>query len=213
MSEKEDRQYREMLAAAAKRMAQVDVPRQCAYAGVAYDSERNEITVESFGTVSVIKLPECTCDPPLHIWQHLSIFQYLEAAAPAASQQSWGSLADLPEGGHVRGLSFDREVDRMVSARLGKHSAEVIAEAAGRLGGEMRKDPKADLSAVFHFMPNYPFAFNMWFADDEFPASGKVLVDRSVCMFLNTEANGTLASLLVEMLCDAADALENGEEL
>ena len=45
----------------------------------------------------------------------------------------------------------------------------------------------------------------MWFADDEFPASGRILVDGSVSLFLGTEANGTVASLLVQMLCDAAD--------
>ncbi|MCR4895075.1 MAG: DUF3786 domain-containing protein [Eubacteriales bacterium] len=206
---KENRQYSEMLRAAAERIGGIDIAAKCAYAGAEYDAVKKEITVESFGVGSVISLPSCTCFPPLHIWQHLSILQYLEAVGPGESLEIWGSLADLPEGGHVRGASFDREVDGFISRRLGLHTPGEIIKAVECLGGEIREDPKADLSAVFRFMPGYPFLLNMWFSDDEFPASGKILIDRSVSMFLGTEANGTLASMLAEMLCDAADEIED----
>lgn len=205
MEKREDRQFLEMLAAAAKRISETDIAEKCSYAGVGWDGERKQISLESFGIRSVISLPECTADPPMHIWQHLAILHYLCEVGPSPSLEAWGSMADLRDGGAVRGSSFDREVDRMVSMRLGKHSSGHIIKAVGSLGGEINENPKADLCALFRFMPRYPFLFNMWFADDEFPASGRILVDGSVSPYLGTEANGTVASLLVQMLCDAAD--------
>lgn len=207
MDDRENRQYAEMLRAAAVRIGGIDIGTKCSFAGVGYDEQNREITLESFGRRSVISLPACACSPALHIWQHLSILQYLMEVGPDESLEVWGSLADLPEGGHVRGASFDREVDGFISRRLGAHSFDEIIKAAESLGGQIRDDPKTDLSAVFRFMPKYPFLLNMWFPDDEFPASGKILIDRSVSRFLGTEANGTLASLLAEMLCDAADGI------
>ena len=131
MEKKQDRQYAEMLGAAARRISEIDIAERCRFAGVEYDGMKKEIALESFGRKSVISLPECTCNPPLHIWQHLSILQYLMEVGPDGSLETWGSLADLPEGGHVRGASFDREVDAFISRRLGAHSADEIMRAVG----------------------------------------------------------------------------------
>ena len=207
MEKREDRQFTQMLSAAAKRIARTDIAEKCRYALVSWDEGKRQISIESFGAKSVISLPGCTADPPLHIWQHLAILHYLCEVESSVCLEAWTGLGELRDGAAARGASFSAEVDRMAS-KLGEHSQKAIKDAVCSLGGEIREDPKADLSALFRFMPRYPFLLNMWFPDDEFPASGRILVDGSVSSYLGAEANGTVAALLVQMLSDAADRAE-----
>ena len=43
---------------------------------------------------------------------------------------------------------------------------------------------------------------NLWYSDDEFPASGKVLINSGVQAHLGVEAAGTLATVLVIKMID-----------
>lgn len=70
------------------------------------------------------------------------------------------------------------------------------------MGGVKKEDSKADLSVVFHFLPKYPMFLNLWYSDDEFPASGKVLINSGVQAHLGVEAAGTLATVLVIKMID-----------
>ena len=51
-------------------------------------------------------------------------------------------------------------------------------------------------------MPRFPLRLNLWLADEEFPASGKVLVNDGVKHCLGTEATGTIGMLLIQKVCD-----------
>ncbi len=59
---------------------------------------------------------------------------------------------------------------------------------------------KADMTIRFFFLPNFPLVLNLWLEDEDFPASGKVLLDAAAESVLQVEAAGTAAGVLLSML-------------
>lgn len=74
--------------------------------------------------------------------------------------------------------------------RICVHAPEEIAKKSG---------------AVFPFLPHYPIWLKVWFADDEFEASGKLLVSRSTEHYLTIEDAVTVGELLLSKLKDILD--------
>lgn len=201
----ENRQYHEMLSAAIRRMKDVDIPAAAKRSGMTYDHSSGQIAFLSFGEKTVFDTSTLQAAAPIEMWQHLAILQYLEAADGSRPTDRWISMADLSEGGMVRGASFDREIDNIIADRLGKYPPEHIRAAFERLGAVFHEHTRADLCADFLFLPCFPLRLNLWFADDEFPASGKLLINDGVKHCLGTEAIGTVGVLLVQKLCQACE--------
>lgn len=199
----DNRQYREMLNAAVRRMQDVDLLAAAARSGLRCDPATERVTLETFGRVTHIDAATLLPDPPVEMWLHLAILQYLESSDGSLPTERWIGMADLSEGGLARGTSFDREIDALIANRLGRQSPERIRAACERLGARFVDNPRADLCADFFFLPRFPLRLNLWYADDEFPASGKLLVNDGVKQCLGTEAIGTVGTLLIRGLCDA----------
>lgn len=197
--------YETMLAAARERLAGKDVAAAAVRAGMEYDEGTGTITFESFGRPAKIFLPDLTAEGELSVWQHIAFLQYLELEAPPKPSGEWIAVGDLEPGAVSRGSSFDTRVAGFVSARLGRFPEEKIRRACAELGGEFIKYRSADLSAVFRFVPDYPYLLNLWLADEEFPASGKILVNAGSGPALCLEAAGTMAELLADRLCAACE--------
>lgn len=198
----ENRQYQEMLEGARSRMQGMDLFAAAEKAGLAYDREAGHIRLISFGQESLLQVKSLETDPPMEMWHHLAILQYLEGADGRHPSEVWIGMSDLSDGGLVRGASFDREIDSLIAGRLGKCDPDKVRQACSRLGALFQKSSRADLCADFLFMPRFPLRLQVWEADDDFPASGKVLIDQAAGRCLGTEAIGTIAGLLVRELCD-----------
>ena len=68
--------------------------------------------------------------------------------------------------------------------------------ACERSGGVM-VDGKADVSVIIPYAPMFKVLVNFWEGDDEFPASGKVLVDENAEHYLEIEAAGGACSAVI----------------
>ena len=198
----ENRQYAEMLSAATARLAGMDPARIAENTGAIYDPARNAITLETFGEAVALDCGDWRAIPALEMWHHLVLLQYLAAADGSLPGDRWIGMAEVPGGGESRGVSFDREIDRIIAARLGDCGLDDLKSACAKAGGVIQPNGRADLSAVFRLAPRWPLLVNLWVADDEFPASGKVLLNAAVCGCLGLEAAGTAATLLVNRLAD-----------
>ena len=51
--------------------------------------------------------------------------------------------------------------------------------------------------------PRYPVWLKVWFADEEFPASGRLLLDESALHYLTIEDAVTVGSLILDQLTGA----------
>lgn len=165
-------------------------------AGFAWNGRTFE--ADTLGTPIQIHWPDCEITPRLGMWHHLTILQYMAGAREIPLTGNYVSLCDFREGGLARGSSFDRENDRMIRI-IGKNGVEAIQKAAGELGGIVIPG-KADVSIRFLFLPKFPMVLNLWQEDEDFPASGKVLLDSTAENFLQVEAAGAATGILLEKL-------------
>lgn len=207
----ENRQFQEMLGAAEKKLEGMSAQEIAERGGLAFDAAKNMFSFESFGRRVQVSYPDLTLDCEVDMWMHLTILQYMAEADGHPLASEWISLSDFQVGGLVRGASFDRENDALIQRGIGKLDVETLRRV-GRKMGAVEVSSKADLSLQFWFMPRFPYLLNLWFADEEFPASGKVLCDRAAEHYLKVEAAGTIEGLLLqelEKLC-FAEGGENG---
>lgn len=191
-----DRQYLQMLAAAKERLAGMEPVEIARLTGFAWNGRAFE--VNTLGTTIQIDWPGCEITPQLDMWHHLTILQYMAGAKELPLTDKYISLCDFREGGLARGSSFDRENDRIIG-RIGTNDITRIQKAAGALGGT-RIPGNADISIRFSFLPKFQMVLNLWLADEDFPASGKVLLDAGAESFLPVEAAGTATGILLAKL-------------
>ena len=190
-AEKENKQYNTMLTSIAEKLNALDVYRISLNAGFFVDSEMQTIEFESFAQKGALQLPEYTVTGNIEMWQHLAVLQYLEADPSPYHEGEWVPIGSLEPGDVMRGASFDRDISSLIASKLSKRYEKDIRRSCLRLGGAFIDDGKADISAIFHFLPYYPMLLNLWLADDEFPASGKILINSGAGRSLGLEAAGT----------------------
>lgn len=194
-----NRQYEEMLQAAKKKLKD-RMPEDMAIKGnLLYDSKKQELSFKLFGVQTTISYPDYVITPEPNMWLALTVFQYLDEADGCSLSNELMSSSDFIDGGLIRGSSFDNENNKIIREVTENKSPEELKEAILKNGGQLI-DGKADLCAKFYFMPNFPIYLNIWFADDEFPSSCKVLFDKSAEHYLKVEAAGTIVGILLEML-------------
>ena len=75
--------------------------------------------------------------------------------------------------------------------------ADEFLEKCLQLGGR-KIEGKADVTAVIPYAPMFPVMVSFWEADDEFAASGKVLVDGNGSHYLTIEAAGGACSAVIQ---------------
>ncbi len=87
---------------------------------------------------------------------------------------------------------------------------EKIQKACTSLGAEFI-ETKADLCAVFPVLPRYPVTLKIWFADEEFPASGKIFLQDHADHYLSVEDAVTVGEILLQKLSEASFLLSDHE--
>lgn len=195
---KTNRAFQEMLAAARARLYHrqpVDIAEK---AGAVFDSGNSAFKIQSMGQEIEILFPSCECRQVLDEWHHLIILHYLDLAdgMPVASQLvSFGSLKD----GMIRGTKFDHTSEYELSRFLQDKETKQIQAVCAALGAKI-VESKADLCVVFPLLPHYPVTMNVWYADDEFPSSGKLLLDKNADHYLTIEDAVTAGEFILKAL-------------
>ena len=107
----------------------------------------------------------------------------------------WISFAGLRDG-MVRGGGFDRDSAERLSRMLGEREPDAVERACKALGGRT-VESNADYSASFALFPNVLILFKLWFADDEFPASAKLLLSKGTDHHFTVEDAVTAGEVLI----------------
>lgn len=153
------------------------------------------------GTEIALRYPDYEADPPLPHWLLLVVLHYLNLADGTPLTGQWISFARQKDG-MIRGGGFDRAFEDYVRDSLGRLPMEELQRKCRALGGE-EAEGSADVSVIFHPLPRYPVKMNLWLADEEFPASGRLLLDHSAERYLTIEDSVALGESLVELLRQA----------
>ena len=201
MPDRKHRQMALMLAPAREKLIGRDIAELCKNAAVSIDSETQELLLPSMGEVVRVQLSDFVITQELDMWRHLTLLQYLDTAdgTPLAGREI--ALSEM-RGGLSRGQGFEKDISLMFSRDLLDASAEDFARACEALGGRIITG-KADVSAVIPYAPRFPVTVLFWCGDDEFPASGKTLVDAAAEHYLTLEAAGGACSSVVQAIIRA----------
>lgn len=194
----ENRAFMEMLKVAKSWLTDKQPLEIAEKTGMDYDEETARFCFTSLGTEICIHYPDYEITPDINEWQQLIILHYMKLADGAPLSGRWMAMGEAKDG-LIRGGNFDRRCENVISQRLGKISAEEFSEKCLQMGGRMM-DSNADLTVRFDFLPRYPLLLKLWFADEEFPASGRLLLDTSADHYLMIEDAVTAGQVLMERL-------------
>ncbi len=194
----ENRAFMEMLKVAREWLAQRGPLEIAEKTGIIYDKENSNFHFASLGTKVCIRYPDYEITPNINEWQQLVILHYMKLADGTPLTGKWMAMGEAKDG-LIRGGDFDRRCENVIRQRLNQVSIEAFSEKCLNLGGRII-DSNADFTVQFDFLPRYPLLLKLWFADEEFPASGKLLLDASANHYLMIEDAVTAGQVLMEEL-------------
>ena len=195
----ENRQFELMLEAVRSRLLR-HVPEEISEkAGVRY--ENGVFWVRTLGRRVEIQWPAGKITPPVSKWHALTLLHYLDLADGTPLTGKTITFSQYKDG-LVRGGGLDRNAELIVRRDLGGLPPEELTRRCENLGAELLPS-NADFCARFDFAPRYPVWLKVWFADEEFPASGRLLVDESAPSYLTIEDAVTVGALILDELTGA----------
>ena len=198
MPDRKNRQLELMLTPAREKLAGRTVTDICEKAGVVFDEDTDDLLVPSLGEIIRVRLPDYVILQELDMWRHLTLLQYLDTADGTPLSGTEIGLGDM-RGGLSRGLGFDRDIEMMFAREFRKATADDVAAACRALGGRIIPG-NADVTAVIDYAPRFPVTVRFWCGDEEFPPSGKTLVDARAEHYLTLEAAGGACSSTVQAI-------------
>ncbi|MCI9175535.1 MAG: DUF3786 domain-containing protein [Lachnospiraceae bacterium] len=163
-----------------------------------FEGKESAFYLDSLGGRVRVSYPDFLVEGAVNEWHELVILHYLEMADGTPLSGELITFGQLPQG-MVRGGGMDRESEKILGDSFGDSRAERMTEVCKSLGARILES-KADLTAVFDFLPRYPITMNLWFSDDEFTGTGKLLLDRSAEHYLSVEDAVTAAAILLDIL-------------
>ena len=189
----------EQMRMAAQAPLQARAPAQlAAMAGGDWDPDRGLLTVQTLGQAVSVAVPDYYVTPELEPWHTLILLHYLanaDGTPPAGRLMTFGAMRD----GLIRGTKYDAASEKQLSDFLSHLTPERLRAACRALAGRELPE-KCDLCVTFPLFPRFPVTMKVWFADEEFPASGKLFVDQSADHYLSVEDAVTVGDLLIERL-------------
>ncbi len=194
----DNRMFQEMKKAAWERLRSCDPLEIAKKAGVLFDEKERVFSFASLGKQIRVNYPGFQVEGALGEWHELVILHYLGMAEGTPLSKKLITFGQLPQG-LVRGGGTDRETEKALGEYFGDGQVEKIKEICEGLGAKI-VESKADFTAVFAFLPRYPVTMNLWFGDDEFPGTGKLLLDSSAEHYLSVEDAVTVGMILLEEL-------------
>ena len=137
--------------------------------------------------------------PPLTV--RIVLAHYILQAGTAEPSGDWISYRQFRDAAFFMS-GFQQTVEAPLAAAFGGRLA-ALREACRRLGGvDLPELGAGDLCQRFPALPNLPLALIFYDADDELPASAKVLYDRHSTFFLDLECLAVLGMILKDRLVE-----------
>ena len=208
--ERKNRAFQEMLTAAKGWLSGRSPEELAGLAGAEWKPEEKILSLQSLNQRLEVSAEDWSVRPQPEEWHHLILLHYLSIADGTQLSDEMISFGNLKDG-LIRGTKFDRTADLALARFLKDREPEQIKAVCRSLGAGFQ-DSNADLCAVFPFLPRYPVAVKIWFADEEFPASGKMLVSASADHYLTIEDAVTVGEVMLGKLEEAWKGLHTAEK-
>lgn len=187
-----------MLTPVKERLKGRSIEEVCKNAAIHFDPKMQEFIVPSMGKDIRITFPDFEIRQDLDMWHQLTLLQYMDTADGTPLSGTLLSLSEMP-GGLNRGRGFEKDISLMFHRYFTDISASEFEQCCLSAGGEILTG-KADITAVIPYAPRFPVTVSFWVSDEEFPASGKVMVNAAAEHYLSLDsAGGACASVIQEL--------------
>lgn len=192
-----DQMFSQMNQAALARLAGRE-PRELARnACIRYEAEAQAFHIPTMGMEVTLSYPDYRFMPELPGWHSLVILHYLDLADgfPLTGKEiPFGQM----KSGMVRGGGIDRRCELTIQ-NLKNLSEDTLMKICENIGGEPISS-NADAAYRIPFLPKFPVTLKIWLPDEEFPASGRLLLDSSADHYLTIEDAVTVAEIILERI-------------
>lgn len=190
--------------------------------GIFFDEENSVFHVKSLGKCVAVSYPDFRCFPyetvktelqtgengdcltapedGMKEWHLLTILHYMDLADGTPAGKNVITLSQM-KSGMVRGGVFDRQCEQIIGQKIGNRTEAEVQSACKKMGAELIPS-NADICAVFPFLPLCPVTLKIWFADEEIPGSGRILLNETADHFLTIEDAVTVGAVLLEELME-----------
>lgn len=164
-------------------------------AGVRYDEDAQAFHIPTMGTGVTVSYPDYRFTPELPGWHRLVILHYLDLADGFPLTRKEIPFGQM-KSGMVRGGGIDQKCEFAIQ-NLKNLDEDTLEKICKDIGGEPI-DSNADATWRIPFLPNFPVFLKIWLPDEDFPASGRLLLDSSADHYLTIEDAVTVAEILLE---------------
>lgn len=192
-----DQMFSQMNQAALARLAGRE-PRELARnACIRYEAEAQAFHIPTMGMEVTLSYPDYRFMPELPGWHSLVILHYLDLADgfPLTGKEiPFGQM----KSGMIRGGGIDRRCELTIQ-NLKNLSEDTLMKSCENIGGEPISS-NADAAYRIPFLPKFPVTLKIWLPDEEFPASGRLLLDSSADHYLTIEDAVTVAEIILERI-------------
>lgn len=198
MNVTDNRMFTQMLDAAVNRICGKNPEAIAENADIEYSPTEQLFRVKTMGTLVTVSYPDFKIEPELEPWHQLVILHYMDLADGTPLNNQLISFSQVKHG-MVRGGGFDRDCEVSIQAILSKTSPAEFEHKCFSIGGK-QISTNADFAVCIPFLPRYPITVKIWYADEEFPASGKMMLDSSSDHYLTIEDAVTVGALILDKL-------------
>lgn len=179
------RAYLEMLKIAQGRLKDRSAEEIAEKTGLIYRREDGVFQAVSMNQEYEISCIDFLCRQEIDQWFHLVLLHYMDLGDGTPVSKELITFGEMKDG-LIRGTKYDRTMDQEIKKFLKDKEPDQVKAVWKKLGAEFVSS-RADLCAVFPFLPRFPLTVNVWFADDEFEATGKMLLSRTADRYLTVE--------------------------
>ena len=193
----QNQMFSQMRQAALARLAGRDPKGIARNSGVCYEESTQQFHIPTLGRTVTLHYPDYRFAPELPGWHSLVILHYLDLADgfPLTGKEiPFGQM----RSGMVRGGGIDRRCELAIQNRKDLNE-DTLAKICESIGGEPVAS-NADAAFRIPFLPRFPVTLKIWFPDEDFPASGRMLLDAGADHYLTIEDAVTVAEILLERL-------------
>lgn len=161
------------------KLAGAEVGENGSWCQIKYYGRPVRISCSSYGVTAMDDGPD------IPIEEQALILHYLQNADGRDPSGEWVTFREVPSGEFYWSSFVSRAKNPLVGF-FGERP-QLLMELAPLVGGTPAEGMAGDTVVVIHAFPKVPLLLQLWAGDDEFPADGNVLMDRTISGYLATE--------------------------
>lgn len=163
------------------------------------------VAVDVFGRTLLVEPEGISAEDggPIDFTVRIVLAYYLLHAGQGGLRGEWVSYRDFKDGAFFH-ASFSQVAESKIARDFTSRRAALEAAAESLAGRPLEAGLGGDLSYCFPALPRVPLALVFYDADEDFPASARVLFDASAPHFLDLECLAVLGLILCDQLAAAA---------